>query len=201
MSVPPAYHGLWRRDGIWRSDGSSDTTSLVLWFQSARWHIDSRGFAGATVVDGARCEWHPEIACPALGPGLDAGTMVFGGPDTVEETGIDGSYREVWRRIDTGPVRALRLADERGTHAWLMTGADWLALAHGRPEDARRQDAGAGTYWFASREGEAWTVAAAGAAQHAGRTLAWTAPGWRVGDMVALPLTESRPWRVTDADA
>ncbi|MDM5179018.1 hypothetical protein PO883_17620 [Massilia sp. DJPM01] len=133
MTIPPEYHGLWRRDGIWRSDGSSDTTTQVLWFQSARWHIDSRGFAGSTVVEGARCEWHPEIAFPALGPGIDAGTMRFDGADKVEETGIDGSYRELWVRIDAGPVRAQRLQRDGGALAWLITGAEWMAWAHGHP--------------------------------------------------------------------
>ncbi|MDQ1922144.1 hypothetical protein [Massilia pseudoviolaceinigra] len=133
MTVPPEYIGLWRREGIWRSDGSSDTTTLVLWFQSARWHIDSRGFAGITVVDGARCEWHPEIAFPALGPGIDAGTMRFYGVDRVEETGIDGSYREQWLRIDAGPVRAQRFERDDGALAWLMTGVEWMAWAYGHP--------------------------------------------------------------------
>lgn len=133
MSVPDAYHGLWRRQGIWRSDGSSDSTTLVLWFQSAHWHIDSRGFAGTTVVQGARCEWHPAIAYPPLGPGIDAGTMRFDGADTVEETGIDGSYRELWVRIDAGPVRAQRFARDDGALAWLMSGAAWTAWAHGHP--------------------------------------------------------------------
>lgn len=133
MSVPPAYHGLWRREGIWRSDGSSDTTSLVLWFQSARWHIDSRGFAGSTVVEGARCEWHPEIAFPPQGPGIDAGAMRFDGADTVEEIGIDGSYRELWLRIDRGPVRAQRLERADGALAWTMAGSAWTAWAYGHP--------------------------------------------------------------------
>lgn len=133
MSVPGGYHGLWKREGIWRSDGSSDTTILVLWFQSARWHIDSRGFAGVTVVEGARCEWRPEIAFPAPGPGIDAGTMRFDGAGTVEETGVDGSYREVWVRIDSGPVRAQRLHGDGGALAWLIGGAEWTAWAYSQP--------------------------------------------------------------------
>ncbi|NHZ87929.1 hypothetical protein F2P45_02610 [Massilia sp. CCM 8733] len=133
MNVPAPYQGVWRREGIWRTDGSSDSTTLVLWFQSARWHIDSRGFAGATVVQGARCEWHPEIAFPALGPEIDAGTMRFDGPDMVEEIGIDGSYRELWVRIDAGPVRAQRLHNDDGALAWLMTGSEWSAWAYGHP--------------------------------------------------------------------
>jgi hypothetical protein len=133
MSVPSAYLGLWRRQGIWRSDGSSDTSTQVLWFQSARWHIDSRGFAGDTVVDGARCAWHPAIAFPALGPGIDAGSMRFDDCGTLEEIGIDGSYRELWERIDGGPVRAQRLARDDGALAWLMKGGEWSAWAYGHP--------------------------------------------------------------------
>ncbi|NHZ60908.1 hypothetical protein [Massilia genomosp. 1] len=199
MMVPAPYHGLWRREGIWRTDGSSDTSTLVLWFQSARWHIDSRGFAGNTVVDGARCEWRPEIASPALGPGVDAGIMRFTDADTVEETGIDGSYRELWRRIDAGPVRALRLEDDRGAQAWLMTGMDWLALAHGSP-DARRQGAHASEFVFARGAGDAWVVAAANLAQHAGRTIAWPARSWRTGEQVVLPLAAARPWRISQLE-
>ncbi|UOD33074.1 hypothetical protein INH39_16400 [Massilia violaceinigra] len=188
MTVPARYRGLWRREGIWRSDGSSDTTTLVLWFQSARWHIDSRGFAGSTVVDGARCEWRPEIAFPALGPGVDAGIMRFIDADTVEETGIDGSYRELWRRIDAGPVRALRLEDDRGARAWLMTGMDWLALAHGSE------------FVFARGAGDAWVVAATNLAQHAARTIAWPPRAWRIGEQVVLPLGAARPWRISQLE-
>ncbi|MDQ1813809.1 hypothetical protein RBA41_10880 [Massilia sp. CCM 9210] len=149
MTVPREYIGLWRREGIWRSNGSSDTTTLVLWFQSARWHIDSRGFAGATVVEGARCEWRPEIAFPALGPGIDAGTMRFDGAGKVEETGIDGSYREQWLRIDAGPVHAQRLERDDGALAWLITGAEWMAWAHGHP---------GGTAQFSIAKGDAATL-------------------------------------------
>ncbi|MCE3605954.1 hypothetical protein LXA47_20430 [Massilia sp. P8910] len=151
MTVPREYPGLWRREGIWRSDGSSDTTTLVLWFQSARWHIDSRGFAGTTVVEGARCEWHPEIAFPALGPGVDAGTMRFDGADKVEEIGIDGSYRELWLRIDAGPVRAQRLQRDDGALAWLMSGAGWMAWAYGHP-------GGIAQFSVATRDGDAATL-------------------------------------------
>ena len=42
MSVPHTYEGLWRRKGIWRSDGSSDTATPVWWFQAAEFHIDLR---------------------------------------------------------------------------------------------------------------------------------------------------------------
>jgi hypothetical protein len=59
------------------------------------------GFSGATVVAAGRCEWHPEIAFPAVGAGLDAGFMRFDTPDNLHETGIDGSYDEDWVRVAT----------------------------------------------------------------------------------------------------
>ncbi|NHZ97857.1 hypothetical protein [Massilia sp. CCM 8734] len=163
MMVPAPYRGLWRREGIWRTDGSSDTTTPVLWFQSARWHIDSRGFAGVTVVQGARCEWHPEIAFPPLGPEIDAGTMRFDGADRVEEIGIDGSYRELWVRIDAGPVRAQRLRRDDGALAWLIGGAGWTAWAYGHPGGMAqcgfaRGDGGAVA--LPPEAGSAWRVSA-----------------------------------------
>ncbi len=137
-SIPSEYIGLWRRKGILRSDGSSDHSTQVWWFQSSRFHIDLRipadrplladpgaldtlappqlasfaaqtGFAGLTVVDGQRCEWRPEIAFPALCAELDAGTMRFESADHLHEAGIDGSYQEDWLRVARGPVLGLRL--------------------------------------------------------------------------------------------
>lgn len=138
MTVPAIYQGLWRRTGIWRSNGTSDLSTQVWWFQSASFHIDLRipidrpsmdsraqlaqltpaqlarfsaqsGFAGRTVVAGGRCEWRPEIAFPALSAELDAGWMRFDGEDAVHETGIDNSYEEDWVRMASPPMRGVRL--------------------------------------------------------------------------------------------
>ncbi|CDG85226.1 hypothetical protein GJA_4619 [Janthinobacterium agaricidamnosum NBRC 102515 = DSM 9628] len=129
---------MWRRTGIFRSDGRIDLTTSVWWFQSARFHIDVRipqdrprlaqaaalaslppgqlvlfgaqsGFAGITVVDGERCEWRPEIAFPAISAELDAGLMRFDTPDNLHEDGLDASYQEDWLRVATGPMTGMRL--------------------------------------------------------------------------------------------
>lgn len=138
MTVPAIYQGLWRRTGIWRSNGTSDLSTQVWWFQSASFHIDLRipidrpsmdsraqlaalppaqlarfsaqtGFAGKTVVAGERCEWRPEIAFPTLSADLDAGWMRFDSEDAVHETGIDNSYEEDWVRMAAAPMRGVRL--------------------------------------------------------------------------------------------
>jgi hypothetical protein len=153
MTVPAIYQGLWRRTGIWRSNGTSDLSTQVWWFQSASFHIDLRipidrpsmdsraqlarlapaqlarfsaqtGCAGKTVVTGDRCEWRPEIAFPALSADLDAGWMRFDSEDAVHETGIDNSYEEDWIRMASAPMRGVRLE---------ATGSPVLAGSAGSP--------------------------------------------------------------------
>jgi hypothetical protein len=132
MSVPTQYIGLWKRVGIWRRDGSSDETSPVYWFQGEHYHIDIRmlpqgptGFAGTTVVAGARCEWQPAFAYPTLSGELDAGIMRFDADDLLHEDGIDGSYQEDWVKIADGPVREQRSQDG----VYTLESADWSASA------------------------------------------------------------------------
>lgn len=136
--VPPPYQGIWRRTGIFRSDGRVDLTTSVWWFQSALFHIDLRipqdrphvasqaalaslpaarlarfgaqtGFAGVTVVEKDRCEWRPEIAFPAISEELDAGLMRFDTPDNLHEDGLDASYQEDWLRVAPAPISGVRL--------------------------------------------------------------------------------------------
>lgn len=136
--VPASYQGIWRRTGIFRSDGRIDLTTSVWWFQSALFHIDLRvpqdrprvtdpallaslppaqlarfgaqtGFAGVTVVQGERCEWRPEIAFPTISEEIDAGLMRFDTPDNLHESGLDASYQEDWLRVASGPVLGARL--------------------------------------------------------------------------------------------
>lgn len=165
-TVPVAYEGLWRRTGIWRSNGSSDLTTRVWWFQSSSFHIDLRipadrpmvadaaalaqlpaeqrqrfaaqtGFAGLTVVDGERCAWHPEIAFPHVSSEVDAGLMRFDSPDQLHETGLDNSYEEDWVRVPTGPMHGIRLQDPGSAAiAYLLISDQWMAWACGRPDDA-----------------------------------------------------------------
>lgn len=233
--VPSAYIGLWRRSGIWRSSGASDLSTEAWWFQSASFHIDLRvpqdrpavasplalvrlpvaelarfgaqsGFAGVTVVDGERCEWHPEFAFPALGAELDAGTMRFDTPAQLRETGIDGSYQEEWIRVAAGPVAGLRLAAAvGGLRAFLLVGEAWLAYAHGYRGDAFAANAPA-TGWsefsLARLEGGQWRIVASNKPWREGMLLP-TAPEWS-----AQRAAEAAPgslvnfagidWRVTE---
>lgn len=138
--VPAAYRGVWSRTCIRRRDGSEDRTTRVWWLQSAQLCFDLRipagqsrdgqtAFAGRTEVRGDRCEWHPEIAHPALSGDLDAGTMRFDSPDRVHETGIDGSYDEDWVRLAPGPVIGARLESIEGEIAYLLVSDAWAAWA------------------------------------------------------------------------
>lgn len=145
MSVPLAYEGLWRRKGIWRANGSSDLVTPVWWFQSATFHIDLRipadrkavtGFAGTTIVEGARCAWQPEIAYPFLSPELDAGVMRFDSDDALHEEGVDGSYAESWWREAAGPVGATRLLRDDGRIQYEISCGEFLARATGKPHKA-----------------------------------------------------------------
>jgi hypothetical protein len=132
MNIPEHYLGLWKRVGIWRRNGDSDETSPVYWFQGPRYHIDIRlvpgaptGFAGTTVVNGARCEWQSEFAYPALSGELDAGIMRFDADDLLHEDGLDGSYEEDWVKIGAGPV-----SEERSPEGvYRLLAGDWEATA------------------------------------------------------------------------
>lgn len=153
-TVPPSYIGLWQRKGIWRRDGTSDVTTLVLWFQAASFHIDLRvgqiAFAGTTVVEGNRCTWHPEIAFPFVSSELDTGLIRFDGCDRMLEAAIDGSYHEEWIRIAPGPVASSR-QDDGGRVSYVLESADWLALANGLPDAAS-------DFTFARRSNDGWRV-------------------------------------------
>ena len=142
MSVPQTYEGLWRRKGIWRSDGSSDLATPVWWFQAAEFHIDLRipvdrkamtGFAGTTEVDRDRCEWRPEIAYPFVSPEVDAGYMRFDSADALHEAGVDGSYKEDWWREAAGPVTSSRTVLDDGRIQYEIACGEFLARAVGKP--------------------------------------------------------------------
>ncbi len=165
-TVPPEYEGLWRRKGIWRSNGKSDTTTPVWWFQSSSFHFDLRipvdrpavpdaaalaqlpaeqqaifarqsGFAGVTIVKDNRAEWRPAIAFPAISDESDAATMLFRDPDHIREDGLDHSYYEEWYREPTGPLHACRLQDTTSDAvAYLLIGDQWMAWASGRVRNA-----------------------------------------------------------------
>ncbi|CAN7717385.1 hypothetical protein LJR289_005929 [Pseudoduganella sp. LjRoot289] len=233
MTVPANYQGLWRRTGIWRSNGASDLSTQVWWFQSASFHIDLRipidrpslnsraqlahlppaqrarfsaqtGFAGKTVVSGDRCDWHPEIAFPALGAEIDAGYMRFDSDDALHETGIDNSYQEDWVRVAAGPMRGARLESvDSGALAYLLSGERWMAWACGRPGDAYDAQApGAGVWseFTVLRTGGGWRIVASTLPWLEGEEVlgasALESQQWIPGDITALPFAPGN-WRVT----
>ncbi|HEV7815099.1 MAG TPA: hypothetical protein VGP06_08385 [Janthinobacterium sp.] len=214
-NVPPEYVGVWCRSGIWRSNGSSDLSTKVWWFQSSRYHIDLRipadrpsvasaaalaqlapeqlarfaaqtGFAGVTVVEGERCEWRPAIAFPATSADLDAGWMRFDDADHIHETGLDKSYEEDWYREPAGPMHGVRLEEVNGNAiAYLLISEHWMAWACGRPGDAFLA---AAPSQLACSE---FTVYR--------RDGQWTAIasnfGWREGQSLALSLEQALQWQ------
>jgi len=194
--VPAIYEGLWRRSGIWRSNGSSDLTTQVWWFQAARYHIDLRipidragvtAFAGETVVDGARCEWRPAIAFPAISDELDAGWMRFDDADHLHETGLDNSYEEDWYREPTGAMHGVRLEQVDGDAiAYLLISEHWMAWACGDEFTVYRRDV-------------QWTALASSLLRKEGHTVALDlrhALQWQVGELIELPMTAQVSWRV-----
>jgi hypothetical protein len=199
--VPAEYEGLWRRKGIWRSNGSSDLTTQVWWFQAARYHIDLRipvgragitGFAGETVVDGDRCEWRPAIACPAISADLDAGWMRFDDADHIHETGLDHSYEEDWYREPTGAMHGMRLEDPDSDQlAYLLIGKRWMAWACGSPSGACEITV--------YRHDQQWQTVAStlDVAPTVTTPTLQQALQWNSGAMVTLALTPGRSWRVS----
>lgn len=222
MTVPANYQGLWRRTGIWRSNGTSDLSTQVWWFQSESFHIDLRipidrpsvhsraqlahlppdqlarfgaqtGFAGKTVVAGDRCDWHPDIGFPALSTETDAGWMRFDGDDAVHETGIDNSYEEEWVRVAGGPMRGVRLVSvDSEAIAYLVTGERWMAWACGRSADAYDAQAPDAGAW------SEFTVLRMGGGW---RIVASTLPWLEGQEVPGADALESRQWTPGDIAA
>ena len=159
-SVPARYHGVWARTLLETPDGR-DTTTWVRWLQTSLWHGDLRvpadvardtpegraqvqGFAGTTTItrpDPARpevCTWrrYTDVQPPRSTP--DEGHMVFETPDRVIETGIHGTYLEVWERLPGSTGRRIALArlgagGEPTAERLLVAG---VFLMHHRPRQA-----------------------------------------------------------------
>jgi hypothetical protein len=195
--VPAEYEGVWRRSGIWRSNGTSDLTTQVWWFQASRYHIDLRipvdrvgitGFAGETVVDGTRCEWRPAIAFPAISADLDAGWMRFDDADHLHETGLDNSYEEDWYREPAGAMHGVRLEEVNGDAiAYLLISEHWMAWACGQEFTVYRQD-------------QQWTALASNLGGKEGHKVTLSlhqALQWQSGELIELPMTTGKSWRVT----
>lgn len=136
--VPAAYRGVWVRTLLETPEGR-DTSTRVHWLQTEGWHADLRvpagvdpatpdgraqlqGFCGLTRITPGQggqpdiCTWHRrwDVQPPRSTP--DAGYMVFETPDRVIETGVHGTYLEVWERLpgSTGPYRAQAKLDAQG---------------------------------------------------------------------------------------
>lgn len=131
-TIPERYHGVWTRTLLETPDGR-DTTTWVHWLQTGLWHGDLRvhadadratptglaqqqGFGGTTAItrpDAARpevCTWQRTIDFQPPRSTPDAGHMVFETPERVIETGIHGSYLEVWERLPGSVGRRIALA-------------------------------------------------------------------------------------------
>lgn len=154
-AVPDAYLGVWRRS-LLEAPGVHDTSSLVLWLQTPRWHADLRipagrpdftgvatladcdatqlawlatqqGFCGLTQVDGERCTWHRQVDVQPINGCRDTGRMVFDGERMVE-TGLEADYREIWEPLPESRrgSAALQLVVENGA---LPARPTWLLIA------------------------------------------------------------------------
>ena len=159
-TIPDRYHGVWQRTLLETPEGR-DTTSWVHWLQTGLWHGDLRvpadadrrtpagraqqqGFAGTTTItrpDPALpevCTWQRTIDFQPPRGTPDAGHMVFETPDRVIETGIHGSYLEVWERLpgSVGQRIALAALDADGlpTAERLLVSGQYLM--HLRPRTA-----------------------------------------------------------------
>jgi hypothetical protein len=120
-AVPDRYHGVWRRT-LLQTPSVRDTTTWVRWLQTGLWHGDLRvppdanrhipagraeqeGFGGITLItqpDVSQpevCTWRRQIDLQPPRSTPDAGHMLFESPDCVHETGIHGTYFEVWERL------------------------------------------------------------------------------------------------------
>lgn len=137
-AVPDRYHGVWRRT-LLRTPTVRDTTTWVRWLQTGLWHGDLRvppdanrhipagraeqeGFGGITLItqpDVSQpevCTWQRQIDLQPPRSTPDAGHMLFESPDCVHETGIHGTYFEVWERLpgSLGTRIALAALDASG---------------------------------------------------------------------------------------
>lgn len=141
--MPARYRGVWVRTLLETPHGRDDTT-FVRWLQTGRWHADLRtpagparapalqqGFCGVTEVDtraaGERCQWHRQFDYQPPGLHPDAGWMAFESDHVAIETGIHGTYREVWQRLpeSVGPSIVLAGPNDAGDGAderWLQAG-------------------------------------------------------------------------------
>jgi hypothetical protein len=146
--VPKRYQGVWARTLLETPEGR-DTTTWVRWLQTGLWHGDLRvppqadrrspagraeqqGFGGITLItqpDPAQpetCTWQRQIDLQPPRSTPDAGHMTFESSELVHETGIHGTYFEVWERLPGSLGRRIALA---GLDPTGKTTADRLLVA------------------------------------------------------------------------
>lgn len=126
-SVPQSYLGVWRRTLLAQA-GQSDTSTLVLWLQTAQHHADIRipanrpsfdnihqledcspeqlawlatqqGFCGTTQVQGNIAKWHREHDFQPANNQRDIGEMQFETDSLLIETGLEADYLEKWEKL------------------------------------------------------------------------------------------------------
>ena len=76
-----------------------------------------------------RCTWHRLLDLQPPARNADAGWLEFTSPDRLVETGVHGSYLEVWERLPDTTGRCVVLTNRDGAF-WLLSGT---ALMHVRP--------------------------------------------------------------------
>jgi hypothetical protein len=162
--VPERYHGVWART-LLETPAGRDTTTFVRWLQTEHWHADLRipltaragegagdlalqqGFCGITTVEQQAgrevCTWQRRLDFQPPGLTPDAGYIEFDGTERLVETGVHGSYLEVWERLpgSAGPVAMLEFIGDDGCRSrWLRAGAWAMRIrprALGWPADTR----------------------------------------------------------------
>lgn len=158
--IPDRYHGVWQRTLLETPEGR-DTTSWVHWLQTGLWHGDLRvpadadrttsaglarqqGFGGTTAITRPDpvlpeiCTWQRTIDFQPPRSTPDAGHMVFETPERVIETGIHGTYLEVWERLpgSVGQRIALAALDATGKPTAERLLVSGRYLMHLRPRTA-----------------------------------------------------------------
>lgn len=141
--VPDRLTGVWRRT-LLRTAAMEDSTSIVYWLQTPRWHADIRipgsrpaihaargwsdldrdqcvalaaqqGFAGITTLDGDVCRWHSIVDYQPPTPFGDVGRLEFDGPDRLLEHGVEQDYFEIWERVPGSGGRSLAIGTTAGS--------------------------------------------------------------------------------------
>lgn len=139
-NIPQPYLGIWRRTLLQEMD-VADTSTFVLWLQTALYHVDIRipaarpafntinhldecsfeqlswlatqqGFTGITEVNGNITKWIREHDYQPSNGQRDIGKIKFETDNILFETGIDTNYQEIWEKV---PDSHLKLSVKQTT--------------------------------------------------------------------------------------